>query len=82
MMAAATIVDGTFVDVCGENMHNIRYRMDSFSSGIYLRHLGSVANSLTHVNSRQILNLPAGRSEIFKLLPLDNIFKSEVTVFH
>ena len=43
MMAAATIADGTLVDVYGENMCNISYRMQSLSTGMYLRHLGSMA---------------------------------------
>ena len=38
MMAAATIVDGTFVDVYGENMHNIRNRMQSLAADTYSMH--------------------------------------------
>lgn len=35
MMAAATIIDGTFVGVYGGNMHNIIRRMQSLAADIY-----------------------------------------------
>ena len=41
-MAAATIVNGTFVDICGENTHNISNRMQSLAANMFLGHLGSV----------------------------------------
>lgn len=43
MMAAATIVVGTFVDVYGENTHNISYKTQSLVAYMCTRYLGSVA---------------------------------------
>lgn len=35
MMAAATIIDGTFVGVYGGNMHDIIRRMQSLAADMY-----------------------------------------------